>query len=47
MTNYTDVIPLERAKLYLKVDASQTETENPIASLYNLLYSENRHNTSD
>jgi hypothetical protein len=35
MTNYTDVISLERAKLYLKVDASQTETDDEITSMIN------------
>jgi hypothetical protein len=35
MTNYTDVISLERAKLYLKVDAGQTETDNEITSMIN------------
>lgn len=35
MTNYTDVISLERAKLYLKVDASQTETDDEIISMIN------------
>jgi hypothetical protein len=35
MTNYIDVISLERAKLYLKVDASQTETDEEITSMIN------------
>lgn len=35
MTNYIDVISLERAKLYLKVDASQTETDDEITSMIN------------
>jgi len=35
MTNYTDVISLERAKLYLKVDAGQTETDDEIISMIN------------
>lgn len=35
MTNYTDVISLERAKLYLKVDAGQTETDAEITSMIN------------
>ena len=33
MTNYTDVISLERAKLYLKLDAGQTETDDEITSM--------------
>jgi hypothetical protein len=35
MTNYTDVISLERAKLYLKLDAGQTETDDEITSMIN------------
>lgn len=35
MTNYTDVISLERAKLYLKIDTLQTETDNEITSMIN------------
>ena len=35
MTNYTDVISLERAKLYLKIDSGQTETDDEITSMIN------------
>lgn len=35
MTNYTDVISLERVKLYLKLDAGQTETDDEITSMIN------------
>lgn len=35
MTNYTDVISLERAKLYLKIDTGQTETDAEITSMIN------------
>ncbi len=35
MTNYIDVISLERAKLYLKIDSGQTETDNEITSMIN------------
>jgi len=35
MTNYTDVISLERAKLYLKVDELQTVTDDEITSMIN------------
>jgi hypothetical protein len=33
MTNYTDVISLERAKLYLKIDSGQTVTDDEITSM--------------
>jgi hypothetical protein len=33
MTSYLDVISLERAKLYLKVDEAQTETDDEITSM--------------
>lgn len=33
MTAYTDVISLERAKLYLKIDSLQTETDDEITSM--------------
>jgi len=33
MTNYTDVISLDRAKLYLKVDAGQSETDAEITQM--------------
>ncbi len=33
MTTYLDVIPLETAKLYLKVDAGQTETDAEITQM--------------
>lgn len=35
MTNYTDVISLETAKLYLKVDSGQTETDAEITQMIN------------
>ena len=35
MTNYTDVISLATAKLYLKVDAGQTETDAEITQMIN------------
>ena len=35
MTNYTDVISLDQAKLYLKVDAGQTETDAEITQMIN------------
>jgi hypothetical protein len=35
MTTYLDVIPLETAKLYLKVDAGQTETDAEITQMIN------------
>lgn len=35
MTNYTDVISLNQAKLYLKVDAGQTETDAEITQMIN------------
>ncbi len=35
MTNYTDVISLDRAKLYLKVDAGQSETDAEITQMIN------------
>ena len=35
MTAYTDVISLERAKLYLKIDTLQTETDDEITSMIN------------
>ena len=35
MTAYTDVISLERAKLYLKIDSLQTETDDEITSMIN------------
>ena len=35
MTNYTDVISLTQAKLYLKIDALQTETDAEITSMIN------------
>jgi hypothetical protein len=35
MTNYTDVISLETAKLYLKVDEGQTETDAEITQMIN------------
>lgn len=46
MTNYTDVISLETAKLYLKIDSGQTETDNEIAAMINsaLSYIEKRTN---
>lgn len=46
MTNYTDVISLETAKLYLKIDSGQTETDNEIVAMINsaLSYIEKRTN---
>lgn len=46
MTNYTDVISLEQAKLYLKVDESQTITDDEITQMINsaLSYIEKRTN---
>ncbi len=46
MTNYTDVISLETAKLYLKIDEGQTETDNEITAMINsaLSYIEKRTN---
>jgi hypothetical protein len=35
MTNYTDVISLEQAKLYLKVDDGQTITDDEITGMIN------------
>jgi hypothetical protein len=35
MTNYTDVISLEQAKLYLKIDEGQTITDNEITQMIN------------
>jgi len=35
MTNYTDVISLEEAKLYLKIDDGQTVTDNEITGMIN------------
>jgi hypothetical protein len=35
MTNYTDVISLEQAKLYLKIDDGQTVTDNEITGMIN------------
>jgi hypothetical protein len=35
MTNYTDVISLEQAKLYLKIDDGQTATDNEIIGMIN------------
>ncbi len=35
MTNYTDVISLEQAKDYLKIDSGQTETDNEITQMIN------------
>jgi len=35
MTSYLDVISLEQAKLYLKIDSLQTETDNEITSMIN------------
>ena len=35
MTDYIDVISLERAKLYLKIDTLQTETDDEITSMIN------------
>ena len=46
MTNYTDVISLEEAKLYLKIDAGQDATDNEITGMINsaLSYIEKRTN---
>jgi len=46
MTNYTDVISLEQAKLYLKIDDGQTVTDNEITGMINsaLSYIEKRTN---
>lgn len=46
MTNYTDVISLATAKLYLKIDSGQTETDNEITAMINsaLSYIEKRTN---
>lgn len=46
MTSYTDVISLETAKLYLKIDEGQTETDNEITGMINsaLSYIEKRTN---
>lgn len=35
MTNYTDVISLEQAKLYLKIDDGQTVTDDEITGMIN------------
>ena len=35
MTSYLDVISLDQAKLYLKIDSLQTETDNEIKSMIN------------
>ena len=35
MTNYTDVLSLEQAKLYLKIDDGQTITDNEIIGMIN------------
>jgi hypothetical protein len=35
MTNYTDVISLEQAKLYLKIDDEQTVTDDEITGMIN------------
>lgn len=35
MTNYTDVISLDQAKLYLKIDDGQTATDNEITGMIN------------
>jgi hypothetical protein len=35
MTKYTDIIPLEEAKLYLKIDSSQTQTDAEITGMIN------------
>ncbi len=35
MTNYIDVISLEQAKLYLKIDDAQTITDNEITGMIN------------
>lgn len=46
MTNYTDVISLETAKTYLKIDAGQTETDNEIVQMISssLAYIERKTN---
>jgi len=46
MTNYTDVISLEQAKLYLKIDEGQTITDDEITGMINsaLSYIEKRTN---
>jgi hypothetical protein len=46
MTNYTDVISLEQAKLYLKIDEGQTVTDDEITGMINsaLSYIEKRTN---
>jgi hypothetical protein len=46
MTNYTDVISLEQAKLYLKIDNGQTITDAEITGMINsaLSYIEKRTN---
>ena len=46
MTSYLDVISLETAKLYLKIDEVQTETDNEITGMINsaLSYIEKRTN---
>ena len=35
MTNYIDVISLDQAKLYLKIDSGQTETDDEITGMIN------------
>lgn len=35
MTNYIDIISLDQAKLYLKIDTLQTETDDEITSMIN------------
>lgn len=35
MTNYIDIISLEQAKLYLKIDPAQTETNDEITGMIN------------
>jgi hypothetical protein len=46
MTNYIDVISLEQAKDYLKIDSGQTTTDNEITAMINsaLSYIEKRTN---
>lgn len=46
MTDYTDVISLEQAKLYLKIDDGQTVTDDEITGMINsaLSYIEKRTN---
>jgi len=46
MTNYTDVISLETAKLYLRIDDGQTVTDDEITAMINsaLSYIEKRTN---